>query len=148
MAKYTKLANGEFAVVRSAASAIAADNVTLTDANIDPAQIVDCTGLDTILVGCEITGGTGPTMTIEALFRDSDTDVATGSRWKRILLGAAPGVTPAALGAETTGALAPYTQLAELRVFGWSRVFLRITAVANATSTTAWAIIAAPGRRR
>lgn len=134
------------AAVRSAATIIAADSATLTDANIDPLVAVDCTGLESIFVGCEITGGTNPTMTVEPLFRDAE--AADGSRWRRISLGALPGVTLAAAADPTTGAMAPGGSLVELRVFGWNKVFLRISAVANATSTTAWKILAMPGRRR
>lgn len=137
---------GQTTIVRSASAVIAADSATLTDANIPPAQALDCSGYDTILVGVEITAGSSPTMTIEALFRDAD--AADGSRWARYLLGAAPGVTLASLAAETTGALAPNIQWVELRVFGHPLVFLRITAVANSGSTTAWKILARPGRVR
>jgi hypothetical protein len=140
------LRTGETVIARSATAVIAADNSTLTDANIPAAEAIDCTGLDTILVGVEITAGTNPTMTIEALLRDAD--AADGSRWGRYLLGAAPGVTLGALASETTGALASNTQWAELRVFGHPAVFLRITAVTNSGSTTAWKILARPGAVR
>jgi hypothetical protein len=140
------LLTGQTTIARSATAVIAADSGTLTDANIPPAQGLDCSGYDTIMVGVEITAGSSPTMTIEALFRDAD--AADGSRWGRYLLGAAPGVTLASLAGETTGALASNTQFAELRVFGHPLVFLRISAVANATNTTAWKVLVRPGRVR
>lgn len=124
---------------------IAADSATLTDANIPPAQGISCSAFDTILVGVEIDAGTNPTATIEALVRDEE--AADGSRWKRLLLGAPDGVTLSALANETTGALTG-TSFAELRVYGRQLVFLRITAVTNATSTTGMRILVAPGRRR
>jgi hypothetical protein len=84
-------------------------------------------------------------MTVEALFRDGE--APDGARWKRLLLGAPPGVTLAALANETTGSLTGGS-FVELRVFGAKQVFLRISAVANATSTTAWKILGMPGRTR
>ncbi len=146
MSRATGLVRGQTAVARSAAALIVADSGTLTDTNIPPAQGLDCTGYDTILVGVEITAGSGPTMTLEALFRDAD--AADGARWGRYSLGAAPGVTLGALASEKTPALASNIAWAELRVFGHPLVFLRIDAVANATSTTAWKILARPGRIR
>ncbi len=137
---------GETTILRAATAVIAADSATLTDANIAPSSAVDCSGYDTILLGVEITGGSSPTMTLEALFYDPN--AADGSRWSRILLGAAPGVTLGSLAAETTPALASNSQFAELRVFGHSKVFPRITAVTNSGSTTAWAILGRPGRIR
>lgn len=135
----------EIAILRQATAVIAADNSTLTDANIPLAQAMDCSGYDTIFVGVEITGGASPSMTIEALFRD--VDAPDGSRWKRLLLGAPPGVTPGAAANETTAAL-DGTSFYELRVFGAKSVFLRVTAVANAAGTTAWKILGMPGRTR
>lgn len=124
---------------------IAADNTSLTDANIPPSQATDCTGYDTIFVGVEITAGTSPTMTLEALYRDAE--AADGSRWKRMLLGARPGVTLGALATEDTGAL-DGTSFVELRTYGFKLVFIRIKAVANSTNTTAWKILGLPGRTR
>ncbi len=118
----------------------------LTDANIDPTVALDCYGYDSIFVAVEITAGTSPTMTIEALLRAAD--AADGARWKRLMLGAKDGVTLAALANETTGALAPDINPVELRVYGSRAVFLRVTAVANSASTTAWKILARPGKRR
>jgi hypothetical protein len=140
------LFTGETAVVRSATALLAADNPALTDANIPPAQGLDCSGYDTILVGVEIAGGTAPTMTLEPLFRDDD--AADGLRWGRLDLGAAPGVTLAALASEKTPALASNVTWAELRVFGHPNVFLRIDAAGTPTSTTAWKILARPGKVR
>lgn len=140
---------GEVAELRSIAGVIAADSTTLTDANIPPAQAIDCSGLDTVLVAVEIAAGTNPTATIEALLYDEN--AADGSRWKRMLLGAAPGVTATSLANETTGALAYTTNalnFAELRVFGHSKVFFRVSAVTNATSTTSMKILGIPGRVR
>lgn len=133
-------------VAREISGVIAADSATLTDVNIPPAQGLNCAGFDTILVGVEITAGTNPTATIEALFRDEE--AADGSRWKRILLGAPDGVTAiAAPAAETTGALTG-ASFVELRVFGHPLVFLRVTAVTSSGSTTNLKILVAPGRKR
>ena len=140
------LSTGETTQLRSISGVIAADSATLTDANIPPASGIDCTGLDTVMIGVEITGGSSPSMTIEALFYDAD--AADGSRWSRYLLGSAPGVTAAALAAETTGTLLSNSQFAELRVFGHPKVFFRVTAVANSASTTASKILGRPGQWR
>ncbi len=133
-------------VARSATALIAADSATLTDANIDPTKAIDCWGLDSIFVGVEITGGTNPGMTIEPLFRDPD--AADGSRWRRLITGVPDGVTLAAAAIQSTGSIPADLSMIELRVFGWRSVFLRISAVANATSTTAWKILAMPGKSR
>lgn len=131
-------------VAREIAGVIAADSATLTDALIPPGQGLNCSGFETIFVGVEITAGTNPTATIEPLFRDGE--AADGSRWHRRLFGAPPGVTLAALAAETTGALTSNGPMVELRVMGCPLVFLRITAVANATSTSNIRILVAPGK--
>jgi hypothetical protein len=145
MARITGLIPGAVSILRSIAGVIAADSGTLTDANIPPAGAIDCTGFDTLLVGVEIDAGSSPTMTIEALFYDPQ--AADGSRWHRLFLGAAPGVTATALANETTGALASGA-FAELRVFGAKQVFFRVTAITNAASTTASRILAMPGQTR
>lgn len=135
------------AVAREATALLAAENASLVDANYPVAQALNCEGFDSIFVGAEITGGAGPTMTIEALFRDED--AADGSRWKRVLLGAKEGITAAASpAAEDSGALGANSDFAELRVFGAKKVFLRIKAVANPAGTTAWKILACPGKTR
>ena len=134
-------------MARSGASAIAADNSTLSDTNIDPTLGLDCFGYDTIFVGTEITGGSAPTMTIEPLFRDS-TDAADEKRWFRIKCGVTDGVTLAAAANQSTGALASNADFTEIKVFGCRSVFLRVSAVANATSTTAWKILVMPGKVR
>jgi hypothetical protein len=130
------LLDTEWTVARSATATIAADNTSLTDANIPAAQAIDCQGLESIWVMVAITGGTGPTMTLEALFRDAN--AADGSKWVR---------SRDASGVLKTAALA-VGQAHELTVDGWPSVFLRIDAVANATSTTAWKILVRPGKRR
>ncbi len=150
MARKTGLRTGELTVLRElAAGVIAAQSTTLTDANYPPAAAVDCSGLDTVLVGVEIDGGTNPTATVEALFYDPE--AADGHRWRRMMLGAPPGVTPAALANENTGALA-FTvnalQLVELRVFGHSKVYFRVSAVGASGSTTGGRILGMPGRVR
>lgn len=142
MARKNGLFTGEVTVLRSGAAAIAADSATLTDANIDPDEAVDCTGYDTILVGVEITGGSSPTMTIEALLRDGE--AADGSRWKRMTAGLTFEGTPAV---GDTGAL-DGTAFVELAVFGAKEVFFRVKAVTNTGSTTAWKILGFPGRTR
>lgn len=128
-------ASSQVTQVRTIGGVIVADSATLTDANFDPTTALDCSGFQSIFVGVEIAAGTNPTATIEALVRDAD--AADGSRWKRIAL------TPATPAAQTTGALAS-GQFMELRVDG-RLVFLRVTAVTNATSTTSLNILAFPG---
>lgn len=138
---------GTISTVRTGASAIAADSATLTDANIPPSSSVNCFGCETVFVGVTITGGTNPTMTLEPLFRSADD--ADGSRWHRLKVGALSGVNtvaPAQVASQTTNALADDETMEEVRVFGHSQVFFRISAVANATNTTAWAIRVMPGR--
>lgn len=137
--------NSQLGALRTVSGVIAADNASLVDANYAAASAIDCRGFDTIFVGVEITAGSSPTATIEALFRDGD--APDGSRWKRIIVGAAPGVTATALANPTTGAL-DGTSLAELRVYGNRAVFLRITAVTNSGSTTAITILGMPGQMR
>lgn len=146
MARQTDFVPGYIFAARTGAAIIAAEGTDYSDANYPVASAINCSVYQTIFVGCEITGGSSPTMTIEPLFRDPD--AADGARWKRLLVGAPPGVTLAAAATATTGALAPDVSLAELRVFGWPLVYLRISAVANAASTTAWKILAMPGQRR
>lgn len=145
MARNSTFKDRSVIAARSGSAVIAADSATLTDANIDPTLALDCSGLDSIFVGVEIAGGTNPTMTIEPLFRDEG--AADGSRWFRLMTGALDGVTLAAAANQTTGALSSNVNFVELRVFG-QKVFLRISAVANPTSTTAWKILAMPGKAR
>lgn len=140
---------GEITELRAVEALLAADSTTLTDANIDPDAAIDCSGLDTVLLGVTVTGAPTATITVEALLYDEN--AADGERWRRLLLGAAPGVTLGALANETTGALgvaANAISFAELRVFGHSKVFFRASAVANPAGSTAWKIIGMPGRIR
>jgi hypothetical protein len=146
-ARKTTFASGRTFVARSVTGAIAAESATLSDANYDPAAGLDCFGYDTIFVGVEITAGTSPTITIEPLFRDSS-DATDGARWFRIKCGVTEGVTPASAANLTTGALASNADFTELKVFGCRNVFLRASAVANATSTTAWKVLVMPGKVR
>ena len=144
----TGFRSGVTFAARSAATAIAADNASLVDANYDPTKGIDCFGYDTIFVGVDITGGTSPTATIEPLFRDSS-DAPDGGRWFRIKCGVPEGVTPAAAANLTTGALTPNADFQELKVFGCRDVFLRISAVGGTTgTTTAWKILIMPGKVR
>lgn len=136
MAHAEALNDTAWALLRSGAVQIAADSATLTDALIPPASAFNAQGFETVWVRVEITGGSSPTMTLEALFRDDDVD--DGSRWVR---------SRDASGVLVTPALAP-GQAFEVTVDGWTKVFFRITAVANAGSTTAWKILARPGKRR
>ena len=139
--------DGELAVLRAIPGVIAADSATLTDANFPVAAAISCDGLDTIFLGVEITAGTAPTATLELLFRDAD--APDGSRWKRLLLGATPGITAlAAVAAPTTAVLAQNSDLQEIRCFGAKVVYVRVTAVTNATSTTNLNILGMPGQRR
>lgn len=135
MARNTTLKDRGVITVRSASAVIAADSATLTDANIVPSLALDCSGLDSIFVGSEITGGTNPAMTLELLFRDDG--AADGSRWFRLATAAY----------QSAGPLVPNANFAELRVYG-QKVFLRIASVLNATNTTAWKILAMPGAAR
>jgi len=134
-------------VVRTKVGVIAADNTTLSDANILPASGFSCAGYDSIFIGVEIDAGTNPTADIELLFRDAE--APDNLRWKRFLLGARDGITAiGALASEKTGALASNVNFVEMRCFGHYLVFPRIDAVTNATSTTAIRILAYPGRTR
>ncbi len=150
--KAGSLRTGETTVARSIAGLIAVDNTTLSDANYPSVAgvltgAIDCTGYDSIFVGTEVAVPGTSTMTIEALFFDPDG--ATDQKLSRLMLGAEPGVTVGALASETTGALPGVeSQYAELRVFGHPQVFLRVTAVANTTSTTSCKILVRPGRVR
>ena len=64
--------------MRSASAIIAADNSTLTDTNIPPEDAINCRGLETVWVRVDVTNGTNPTMTLEALFRDPDAADGSG----------------------------------------------------------------------
>lgn len=136
MAYKEALHNEAWCKAREGSTAIAADSATLTDANIPPAGALDCQGFETVWVRVEITGGSSPTMTLEALFRDDE--APDGSRWVR---------NRDTSGVLTTPALAT-GQASEIAVDGWPAVFLRVTAVANAGSTTGWKILVRPGKRR
>lgn len=139
------ITRGAITVVRELApGVIAVDNTDLHDVNIDPTIAVNCAGWDSLMVGVEIDGGSAPTMTVEALFRDPG--APDGARWKRMLHGARPGVTLAALAAEDTGVL-DGTKLVELRTHGHSLVYFRVSAVANPTSTTGARILVMPSSR-
>lgn len=151
MTRLTGFADGitytpSMAIARSTTGVIAADSATLLDANIDPTIALNCFGYDTIFVGVTIVAGSSPTATIEPLFRDAD--AADGARWKRRLVGAAPGVTLGAAASQTTGALASDSDCVEIRVFGEPSVFLRISAVTNSGSTTGLSILVRPGQVR
>ncbi len=146
------LYTGETSELRTKAGALAIDSATLSDANYPAVAgkltgAIDCTGLDTILVGVECAVPGTSTAILEALFYDADG--AVDQKLSRNLLGASPGVTATALAAEVTPAL-PGTaaQFAELRVFGHKQVFLRITTVANVGATTSTKILGRPGRVR
>lgn len=144
-----QLVQGEIATVRSASAAIAADSATLTDANYPVASGLNCRGYETIFVGVEITAGSSPTATLAPLFRDGE--AADGQRWKKLLVGAADGVSlvaAASVASQVTTALAPGLTMHELRVYGHPLVYLQISAVANESGTTAWKILAMPGRLR
>jgi hypothetical protein len=143
---------GETTIIRSVAAVLAIDSATLSDVNYPAVAgkltgAINCEGYDTVFVGMEVTVPGTSTAIIEALFYDPDG--ATDQKLSRLLLGAAPGVTLAALAAEVTPALpGTETQFCELRVFGHPQVFFRITTVANTTNTTAYKILARPGRIR
>jgi hypothetical protein len=141
----TALSMTGLCVAREISGVIAADNSTLTDANIDPDAAINCAGFETIWAGVEVTGGSSPTVTLEPLFYDPS--AADGSRWWRSYVGAASGITAiAAPVAQVTPALGA-GQMVELRVDGHPQVYLRRTAVANSGSTTAMRILVRPGKQ-
>jgi hypothetical protein len=82
--KTGKLVESEVTELRSAAAAIAADNATLTDANIPPASAFSSQEFDSVLLSAEITGGASPSFTLELLLRDLE--APDGQRWKRLAL--------------------------------------------------------------
>lgn len=145
MTRPATLSLSSVTAVRTISGVIAADNPTLTDANIPPAQALDCSGYETIWVGVEISGGTSPAAAIEVLVRDAD--AVDGSRWKKLLVGSPDGVTLGSAASQKTPAL-DGTAFYEVRVAGRSNVFLRVDAVTNATNTTAMKILAIPGKAR
>jgi hypothetical protein len=145
MARPGGLSATQLSAVRTVAGVIAADSSTLTDANIPPASALDCRGFKTVWLGVEIAGGVSPTATLEVLVRDAD--AADGSRWKKLLVGSAPGVTLAAAASQKTSAL-DGTSLVEVRVDGRSAVFFRIDVVTNPGSTTSITILAMGGEPR
>ncbi len=145
MARPAGLSVDRLAAVRTISGVIAADSTTLTDANIDPDHAINCLGFQTLWLGVEIAGGTNPTATLEVLVRDED--AADGARWKKLLVGAPDGVTLASAASAKTPAL-DGTALYEVRVEGRAKVFLRVDAVANATSTTGLKILAMGGKPR
>lgn len=150
------LARGAGTSIGAASAVIAADSATLNDASIPFTQALDCRGYDSIFVGCEIAGGTNPSLTIELLFRDSEAgdnnSPATGIRWRRLIAGSRDGVTavasPAALETVTVGTGTAPSTLQEMRTWGHRWVFPRITAVANTASTTGFAILVKGGQLR
>ncbi len=122
----------------------AADSGTLTDVNIPLAQAIDCAEFDSIFVSVEFVGGSGPTLTVEPLVRDEA--AVDGLRWKRLLLGARPGITlVASPAAADTGAMNG-TGCVELRTFGMSPIFLRASAISG--SPTNATILVVGGLKR
>lgn len=153
------LRTSETAVVRGAgtgvgagATVLAIDNAVLSDANYPAVAgkltgALDCSGFNTILVAVEVDVPGTSTAVVEALFYDPDG--AVDQKFSRALLGAAPGVTAAALAAEKTPALpGNASQYAELRVYGHPQVFLRVDTVANTGATTGYKILVRPGQIR
>jgi hypothetical protein len=128
----------------SVSGTITAETATLTDANFTVTNAVNCWGLESIFVGAHIAGGSAPTVTLEPLFRDEN--AADGARWKRLNVGALPGVTLATAATVTTGALTSDGPMVEIRTFGASQVYLRRDAVTNSGSTTNLTILGMPGR--
>jgi len=139
-------------MIRQVTAVIAADSTTYTDANFPVASAFDATGYDSIFLCCEIDAGTNPTLTVELMYRDPD--AVDGQRWKKLLLGTQPGVTAAARALIDSGALTPAVgsttvgTVVELRTYGHSLIFPRVTGVANATSTTEYRLLAMPGASR
>jgi hypothetical protein len=136
MAYATTLTDGVFTVARSASAALAAESATLTDANIPPAEALDCTGLETVWVAIHVTGNNAATMALQALKRDANAE--DGFKWVQ---------TRDASALLKTAALTMGVEQ-ELRVDGSPSVFFRIDAVTNTGSTTAWKILVRPGQRR
>jgi hypothetical protein len=145
MARPAGLSASQLASVREISGAIAADSGTLVDATFPVASALSCQGFETVWVGVEIDGGSSPTAAIEVLVRDGDA-ATDGKRWKRLLVGAPPGVTLASAASAKTPAL-DGTSLYELRVDG-RLVFFRVDAVTNPTNTTAMRILAMGGKPR
>lgn len=126
-----------FAAVRTVTgSPVAPDSSTLSDANFPPSSndttggAINAYGMSTLWVGVELTGGSAPTVTIEALVRDAG--AADGSRWKRLFTSVNQ---PQTYTLDGTG-------LVEVRVDG-RLVFLRITAVTG--NPTSVKLLAIPG---
>jgi uncharacterized Zn-finger protein len=130
---------------RVVAGTIAADAATLTDAFIAPTLAISCQQYDTIFVTAEIAGGTAPSVTVEPLFYDKE--AADGSRWKRLMVGALPGV-PSTVASVQSAVLVNNATMVEMQTFGHPKVFLRVSAVANAPATTGYTVVAMPGRVR
>jgi uncharacterized Zn-finger protein len=76
-----------------------------------------------------------------------DAEAADGSRWKRLAVGAAPGVVATVAAAQSV-TLTHGATMAELQVFGHPKVFLRVSTVANSPATTGYTVVAMPGRVR
>ena len=136
-----------YSVVRSIAAPVSAggDPVPLTDASYDPAAALSAQGFETILVGIEVLNGTGQeAVVLEPLFYD--VGGVDGSRWRRRLVGASEGTTP--LGACVPQQTPPLGagQDYELRVDGWSLVFLRVVSVTGQQPATAIHLLVRPGR--
>lgn len=114
------------------------------DAGYPVANAIDCRGFDTIYVGVEFVGGATPTAVIEVLKRDPD--APDGLRWKTLLIGAPNGITqigaPVSLATPTLDG----TGMAEVRVDGYSVVYLRVKALTGAP--TSLVILGLPGVRR
>lgn len=153
---YITLARGAGTSIGAGSTPIVTDSATLNDASLSFNQAVDCTGYDSIFVGCEIAGGTNPSLTIELLFRDSEAadnnSAATGIRWRRLLAGSRDGLTtvtsPAALETITVGTGTAATTFQEMRTWGHRWVFPRIVTATNAGSTTGFAILVKAGQVR
>jgi hypothetical protein len=133
-------------IVRDISGQIAADSTNEIDANLSPDDGLDCRGFDTIWVSVEIAGGTNPTCKLEPLFRDEG--AADGFRWHRTQTIALDGAAVYASPADQQTTALRTSQQYELRVDGWSKVYLRRVAVTNDSGTTAMKILARPGRTR
>lgn len=110
--------------------------------NLAPATAAFNAGtLDTLLVGVEFQSNIGSDgVTIEPLILDSEALI-----WRRMKVGAAPGITPIAAPAAPQIALIP-GELVEVPVFG-AVVFFKIVAITGAP-TGAGQLVARPGRTR
>jgi len=82
---------GNLAVEALTDHGASADSTTISDANFDPANAIDCAGWKKIAVFCRFNAGTNPTATLEPLVRATPQPVVGGNGWARLAKTAALG---------------------------------------------------------